>query len=283
MQWHLIPTGRIRVDPGGPFGLVPRALWSRHHSPTEDGLIEMDMHALLIDSDGKTIVVDNGLGEKLSEKAQRNWGIDYPHGTLVENLEKHGVTTADVDIMLDTHLHSDHCGGNTTLQDGEVVPTFPNAEYIVQRMEFADAMNPDARTRSTYLKENYEVVWQRGQFRFLHGDTRVTSEVRCVVTPGHTRGHQSVIIEGDENPILYSADLATFAVHMARTAWVTAYDVEPLENIATKQKWQDWALELDALLVFEHDTQIPVGQLIKNEEGRLGVEAVEHPVLDALK
>ena len=283
MQWHLIPTGRIHVDPGGPFGLVPRALWSRHHTPNEDGFIAMDMHALLIHSDGKTIVADNGLGDKLSDKAQRNWGLDYPHGTLLENLAQHGVKPADVDIMLDTHLHSDHCGGNTTVQDGKLIPTFPNAEYIVQRIEFADAMHPDARTRSTYLKENFEPVWRSNQFRFLHGDADLTSEVHCIVTPGHTRGHQSVILDAKDGPILYTADLATFAVHMARTAWVTAYDVEPLENIATKGKWQEWALGHQALLVFEHDTQIPVGRLAADGEGRLQVEAVEHPVLDAIQ
>jgi glyoxylase-like metal-dependent hydrolase (beta-lactamase superfamily II) len=274
MEWHIIPAGQVWVDPGGPFGLVPKALWQRALQPNDEGLVPMHLNCLLVYSKGKTILIDNGLGDKLDEKARRNWNLSYPQGTLLENLAAHGVQPEDVDIMLDTHLHSDHCGGNTRIAEGKVVPTFPNAEYIVQRMEWADAMHPDARTQGTYLLDNYAPVWEAGQFRFLHGDTNVTSEVRCVVTRGHTRGHQCVILETKDGPALYVADLATFAVHMARAGWVTAYDVEPLENITTKEKWQQWALENDAILIFEHDTQIPVGKLKKDEEGKLSVERV---------
>ena len=274
MEWKIIPSGRVWVDPGGPFGLVPRALWSRYQRANEQQLVPMNLNCLLVHSDGKTILVDNGLGDKLSEKAQQQWNIEYPEGRLIENLAKAGVQPEDVDIMLDTHLHSDHCGGNTTIRDGEVAPTFPNAEYIVQRVEWANAMHPDARTRSTYLLDNYAPVWAAGQFRFLHGDAHITDEVRVAVTPGHTRGHQVVILEGGERPLLYPADLATFTVHLERRAWVTAYDVEPLETIRTKAHWQAWALETRAILIFEHDTTMPMGELVKDEDGRLKVEAV---------
>jgi glyoxylase-like metal-dependent hydrolase (beta-lactamase superfamily II) len=275
MDWQIIPAGRVWVDPGGPFGLVPEALWSRVQTANEKHLLPMDLNCLLLHSEDKTILVDNGLGEKLSEKAQRQWNVEYPDGTLIENLAKAGVQPEDVDIMLDTHLHSDHCGGNTTVRDGAVAPTFPNAEYLVQWAEFGDAMHPDGRTRSTYQIENYAPVWEAGQFRFLRGDAAVTGEVRCVATPGHTRGHQCVIVEGGDRPMLYVADLATFAVHFERGAWVTAYDVEPLENIRTKAKWQQWALDNQALVIFEHDTTITVGELTRGEEGRMKVKAVD--------
>lgn len=274
LEWQIIPSGRVWVDPGGPFGLVPQALWSRYQSTNEQGLVPMNLHCLLVHSDGQTILVDNGLGDKLSVKAQQQWNIEYPDGSLIENLAKAGVKPEDVDIMLDTHLHSDHCGGNTTMRDGKIIPTFPNAEYIVQRLEWADAMHPDARTRSTYLLENYEAVWTAGQFRFLNGDTQITSEVRVAVTPGHTRGHQVVVIETDDRPLMYVADLATFAAHLERQAWVTAYDVEPLENIRTKADWQQWALDNRALLIFEHDTTMPLGELTKDEGGRMKVVPV---------
>ncbi|MDA1330272.1 MAG: MBL fold metallo-hydrolase [Chloroflexi bacterium] len=275
MEWQIIPAGRVWVDPGGPFGLVPEVLWKRHQTVNEKHLLPMNLNCLLIRSEGKTILVDNGLGDKLSDKAIRQWNLEFPEGTLIENLAKTGVQPEDVDIMLDTHLHSDHCGGNTTLREGVAVPTFPNAEYLVQRLEWADAMHPDARTRSTYLLENYAPVWKTGQFRFLHGDAQVTSEVRCAVTPGHTRGHQCVIVEGGERPLLYAADLATFAVHFERQGWLTAYDVEPLENIRTKEIWQRWALENEALILFEHDTTMRAGELIMDEDGRLKVMPVE--------
>ncbi len=278
MEFHIIPAGRTWADPGGPFGLVPEVLWKRQYTANDRHLLPMDLNCLLIKSEGKTILVDNGLGDKLSEKAQRQWNLEFPDGNLIDNLAQHGVEPKDVDIVLDTHLHSDHCGGNTTLKDGEVVPAFPNAEYWVQQMEWADAMNPNARTRATSLAENFQPIWETGQFRFLNGDTEVTSEVRCVVTPGHTRGHQCVLIEGGERPYLYVADLASFAVHFQRSAWVTAYDVEPLETIRSKSKWQQWALDEGAILLFEHDPNIIAGELTKDAEGRLGIQSIEIPI-----
>jgi glyoxylase-like metal-dependent hydrolase (beta-lactamase superfamily II) len=274
MEWHLIPTGRTWVDPGGPFGLVPRSLWTRVQHENDHQLVPMDLNCLLIQTDGKNILVDTGLGDKLNEKGIRQWGLEYPAGTMLENLAKHGLQPEDIHIVLDTHLHSDHCSGNTTVKDGKVVATFPNAEYWVQRLEWADAMHTNERTRATYLPENFVPIWEAGKFRFLHGDTQVAPGLRCVVTPGHTRGHQCILIEDGDRPLLYVADLASYAVHMERRAWVTAYDVEPLETIRTKAYWQDWALDNKAMLMFEHDTTMPLGELTKDEEGKLKVVAV---------
>lgn len=274
MQSHIIKTGRVLVEAGGPFGLVPQALWSKKLKPDKHNRVPMDLNCLLIHSAGNIILIDTGLGDKLDKRGKRNWGITYPDGTLLGNLKEIGVTPEDVDIVIDTHLHWDHCGGNTHIEDGQVVPTFPRAEYMVQYIEWAEASYPDARTRGTYLADNYRPIWERGQFRFLYGDTQVTDEVRCVVTRGHTRGHQSVIITGGDSPLMYLADLSTYAVHFTRSAWATAYDIEPLETIATKQKWQTWALENNATLVFEHDTQTPLGRLVRDKEGKLKVEPV---------
>ncbi len=275
LEWHIIPAGTSWADPGGPFGLVPKVLWSRVQTPNENNLLPMCMNCLLIISEGKVILVDNGLGDKLDEKAIRQWGLHYPDGTLLENLAKHGVKPEDVDIVIDTHLHADHCSGNTTVKDGKLVPAFPNAEYWLQRLEFADAMHTDDRTRATYLPENYVPVWEADRFHFLHGDARVTKDVRCVVAPGHTRGLQVVVIETGDRPLLYVNDLASFAVHFERRAWVTAYDVEPLENIRTKGFWQQWALDNKAILIFEHDTKVPVGELVKDDEGKLKVKPIQ--------
>jgi glyoxylase-like metal-dependent hydrolase (beta-lactamase superfamily II) len=270
-SYQIIPTGRVWVDPGGPFGLVPRLLWKKYQIPNEQGLLPMDLNSLLIYSDGKSILVDTGLGDKLDQKAAYNWGLEYPQGTLLENLATFGVQPRDVDIVINTHLHSDHCGGNTRIVDGKLQPTFPRARHLVQRMEWADAMNPNVRTRNTYLKNNFLPIWTQGLFHFLRGDTQVTNNVRAVITPGHTPGHQSIIIETEKRPVIFLGDLASYAVNMERSAWVTAYDVEPLETITTKQYWQSWALKHDAFLVFEHDTTLPLGRLVRNEKGRLQV------------
>lgn len=274
-EWHIIPTGTTLADPGGPFGLVPKTLWSRVQTPTADNLLPMSMNCLLIHADGKIILVDNGLGDKLDEKAVRQWGLHYPEGKLLENLARHGVKPEDVNIVINTHLHADHCSGNTTLKDGKAIPAFPNAVYLVQRVEFSDAMHPNERTRATYLADNFVPVWQAGQYCLLHGDTQVAPGVRCAVAPGHTRGLQVVIVETGDRPLLYVNDLASFAVHFERKAWVTSYDVEPLETIRTKGYWQKWALEHNALLMFEHDATLVIGELVKDEDGKLKVKKVE--------
>jgi glyoxylase-like metal-dependent hydrolase (beta-lactamase superfamily II) len=275
MEWHVIPTGRVWVDPGGAMGLVPKALWIEHQPLDEDQLVPMDLNSMLVFSEDKTIVIDTGIGDKLSPKAAKNWGLDYPEGSLLENLAVHGVSAEDVDIVISTHYHSDHCGGNTTMADNQLLPTFPNAQYTVQRMEFADAYNPDVRTRGTYLPENFVPVWSAGRLKLLHGDSEITSEVRCVVTRGHTRGHQSVILDDGENPpVLFVSDLASYALHLARASWMTAYDVEPLETIRSKHRIQTWALEQDAMLVFQHDTHTRLGKMYLNDKGRPAIETL---------
>jgi glyoxylase-like metal-dependent hydrolase (beta-lactamase superfamily II) len=263
--------------------LVPRALYRRIVEPNELGLIAQSLTCLLVRSEDQTILIDNGLGSKLDERAMKNWGLERATGGLAEGLQNLGISPEDIDLVIDTHLHWDHCGGNTMLVDGEIQPAFPNAEYVVQRMEWADASHPDARTRGTYFTENFDPLISAGKMRLLHGDEQITEHVRCVMTPGHTRGHQAVVLESGDWTGMFVSDLATYSVHMARTAWVTAFDVEPLENIRTKQRWQKWALERNAWLFFIHDPRLPVAQL-SEESGRLTVEAVEEaqPLIDPL-
>ncbi len=269
MEWHIIPTGRVWVEPGGAMGLVPRPMWIEHQPVDDQQRTPMDLNSLLVFSEGKTILIDTGIGHKLSDKAEMQWGLEWPEGTLLENLAKHGVAPESIDLVIDTHLHSDHCGGNTALVGDKIIPTFPNAEYWVQRMEFADAYLPDARTRGTYLPENFVPLWKEDRLKLLHGDTTVTNEVRTVVTRGHTRGHQSILLEDGENPpVFFVSDLASYSIHFARTSWVTAYDVEPLETIRTKTGWQKWALETNATLIFQHDCYTRSGKLILNDRGR---------------
>jgi glyoxylase-like metal-dependent hydrolase (beta-lactamase superfamily II) len=276
MEWQLIPTGRVWVDPGGAMGLVPRPLWIDHQPVDPQQRTPMDLNSLLVRSEGKNILIDTGMGYKLDQKAQGLWGLEWPEGTLLENLARHGLAPEHIDIVIDTHLHSDHCGGNTFLEGDQVQPTFPRAEYFVQRMEFADAFHPDARTRGTYLPENFVPLWQSGQLTLLHGDTDFTPHVRTVVTRGHTRGHQSVIIQPEDGPpVFFLSDLASYALHFARTSWVTAYDVEPLETIRTKTRWQQWAYESEAVLVFQHDCYTRKGRLVKDEKGQYSVERLE--------
>lgn len=275
LQIDLLCDGIAWVDAGGPFGLVPRILYQSYFPPDDKNRVAQSLTCMLVRSEGKTILVDAGLGPKLSEKEHARWGLDRSAGDLETGMARLGVAPEAVDIVIDTHLHWDHCGGNTAAGSSGPTPRFPNAEYIVQRTEWAQAAQPDARTRGTYFAENFAPLLADGRLRLLHGDEQITRHLRCVVTPGHTRAHQSVLLEAGDWRGLFVADMASYAVHMARTAWLTAYDVLPLENIKSKERWQRWALEQGAWLFFQHDPYLPVGALGREEGDRLEVRPVE--------
>jgi glyoxylase-like metal-dependent hydrolase (beta-lactamase superfamily II) len=274
LEFAIVSDGMVWVDAGGPFGLVPRALYERYLEPDGQNRIPMTLQCMLVRSAGKTILIDTGLGMKLTPEAAEQWGLERPQGTLIDDLARHGISPQEVDIVLNTHLHADHCSGNTQIVDGELRASFPNAEYWVQRIEWAEASHPDARTRGTYYGVNFDVLQRDGRLRLLHGDTRVTEQVGCAVTPGHTLGHQSIVLQSGSWRGLYAGDMASYAVHMQRTAWLTSYDVFPLENIRTKERWQRWALEHDAWLFFEHDPHVKAARLVERD-GRLGIDAID--------
>jgi glyoxylase-like metal-dependent hydrolase (beta-lactamase superfamily II) len=200
--------------------------------------------------------VDTGLGAKLDARAERQYGRTGG-STLLAELERIGIRPEDVDIVINTHLHADHCGGNTRREGDRIVATYPNAEYRVQRLEMADAAFPNERTRGTYFSENFEPIRER--IRLLDGDTRVTDEVKCIITRGHTRAHQSVLIESQGQKALFIGDIAARTVYLERLAWIPAFDVEPLETLETKRRIRDWALEEHPFLIFQHDPFCKVG------------------------
>lgn len=274
IELHIVSDGLVWSDAGGPFGLVPRKLYEKIIQPNDENKIPMALNCMLVRSEGITILIDTGLGEKLTPEAQGLWGLERPKGGLLQALEREGVAASDIDIVIDTHLHADHCAGNTRNEGGQVVPTFPNAEYWVQRTEWAEASHTDARTRATYFPDNYLPLWESGKLRLLHGDTQVTQHVRCVTTPGHTRGHQSIVLESGDWTGMFVADMASYAIHMAKVAWLTSYDVLPLENIRTKEIWRQWAIEKDAWLFFEHDPVTKIAHFIE-KNGRFHLDPID--------
>jgi glyoxylase-like metal-dependent hydrolase (beta-lactamase superfamily II) len=271
---HLVNDGYIWLDGGGCFGLVPKVLWEKVATPDELNRLRMATRCLYIESEGVRILVNTGLGRKLTDKQKRNFGLERPDGDLLDDLARLGVAPEDLDIVIATHLHSDHFGGATAWgPDGEAVPTFPRAEYWVQRREWADACYPNERTKGTYLPENLFPLESSGQLRLLDGDTQVTSEVRTLVTRGHTRAHQCAVLESGGQSAIYLSDLAPLAVNLERLAWIPAFDVEPLETLETKRRVRGWALAADAYFIFEHDPDVSVGRL-RQKDGRFEVVPV---------
>lgn len=273
VRLEIVSDGTFWLDGGAHFGVVPRLLWEQIIAPDDQNRVPMALNCLLIESQGKKILVDSGVGDKVSAKRREILNLKRQKG-LEENLKGKGVEPKEVAVVINTHLHADHCGGNTIVKTGRAIPTFPQADYWVQEEEWEAAQHPNERTRAAYLPENYDPLQERGNLRLIRGDTSVTSEVRCMVTPGHTRSHQSVVIESGGKKALYLGDLAPWAVNIERLAWVPAADVEPLLNIETKRRIREWVLEEEVLLIFEHDPHIRAGYL-RRVENEFRVEAVE--------
>ena len=259
IQIAVVNDGIVHVDVGGVFGLTPRALYKTILMPDSENLVPMTLHCLLVRAGGKTIVIDTGLGDKLNHRQRAIWGFEQPGGGLLAELARHGVQSGDVDLVIDTHLHADHCAGNTQWQSDDrmsVRPTFPNAEYVVQRREYEDALRPNERTRATYIPVNYQPLVDSGQMRLLDGDTEIVPGVFGVIARGHTPAMMCIRFESGGQHALFVTDLASYAAHFERMGWMTAYDVEPLETLESKRHWRAWALDTGALLLFQHDPRI---------------------------
>lgn len=272
---YLLNDGITQADAGGPFGLVPRALYQRYFEPDAHNAIPMSLHSLLIQTGGKNILIETGLGRNLTDKMKKVWGITRPQGDLIEGLGRIGIQPEQIDIVINTHLHADHCAGNVRFDEAwQIQPAFPNAQYYTSKIEFEDAIRPNERTSATYYAINWDILIERGQFHLVDDGFEVVQGVRMVSTAGHTAGHMSVIIESEGEYALFTGDMASYAVHFERLAWMTAYDVLPLVTLESKRQWQGWALDHDALLIFPHDPKRPAGKLRRDENGRLMVEAV---------
>jgi len=267
---HLIHAGLTQADAGGPFGLVPRALFKPYYAPDDNNLVPMSLNCLFIQTPTQKILVDTGLGAKLDEKGRANWGLTYPYGTLLDGLGRLGIVPSDIDLVINTHLHADHCGGNTMFaEDGTtIISTFPNAEYVVQARELLDATHPNERTRSTYISQNWDVLRERGQLRLLYGDTQLVDGIWGIIAPGHTPGLMAIRIESKGEYAAFVCDMASFAVHFERLAWMTSYDIEPMVTLETKRIWQQWAFDTNAVVIFPHDTKRPMGRLIRNAKNQ---------------
>ncbi len=262
-QIVVVSDGVIWMDGGAIFGLTPRVLWERVIKPDPLNRLPLALNCLIIRSEGKTILVDTGLGTKVTAKEINNFSYSNDGG-LVVDLLRHGIKPTDIDIVINTHLHSDHCGGNTFCQDDRAVPTFPNAEYWIQKAEWDMAVQPNERTKATYFSDNYLPLQEFGVLRLIEGETAVTSTARCLPTPGHTPGHQSVVINSKGESAIYFGDVGQYPVHFERLAWIAAFDVEPLVTLETKRSLVERMTREKALVILGHAAFPGLGHLVED-------------------
>ncbi len=266
---RVLSDGVVWLDAGAVFGLVPKIMWSRVTGETNDlNQIPLALNCLLLESDGKTVLIETGQGNKDFEQTRRR-GWEPDHGKLLDDLARNGVQPADVDIVINTHLHNDHTGWNTIADgDGGHAVTFPNARYYIQRGEWEEAMHPNERTRATYLPENLQPVEAADQIDFIDGETQITSDITVIETPGHTAEHASVVIANGGESAIYLGDMIQHQVQLERVAWLSAFDVLPLVNLETKKRLIADAIKNRSLLVAVHNPFPGVGRMSAGERGR---------------
>ena len=247
-----ISGGRFRLDGGAMFGVVPKTLWSRVAPADEKNRIRMGMNCLLIEGDGRRILVDAGSGSKNDPKFREIYAIERPEG-LLEELASLGIPPEGIDTVALTHLHFDHCGGGTTKDpDGTVRPTFPRAKYLARRQEWYDAHHTTERNRASYFPENYDPLEASGQLTIHDDDVEILPGVSMRVLPGHTLGHQGVFFDLPAGRALYTVDLIPTLAHLP-LPYIMGYDLYPMMTLETKRAILADATRENWLLLFEHD------------------------------
>jgi glyoxylase-like metal-dependent hydrolase (beta-lactamase superfamily II) len=262
---HAIQAGGQQLDGGAMFGVVPKTLWSRRLEADAKNRIPLGMRCLLIEHDDGLVLLDTGLGNKENAKFHDIYGVenrgDDDRTALEDGLRAAGFTADDVSLVINTHLHFDHAGGNSwRAPSGEVLPTFRRARYLVQAGELDYAEHTNERTAASYFPANWHPVVAAGQFDFVRGEQEVRSGVTVRPTPGHTPHHQSVIIRSGGETLCFLGDLIPTSHHLP-LPWIMGYDVEPLVTLESKRALLAQALREEWLLVFEHDAHVGFGRL----------------------
>jgi len=274
-QLDIIHAGFLRLDGGAMFGIVPRNLWQRRIPPDEQNRIPLAMRCLLLRGHGRTILIDNGLGDKYDAKFGSIFGVDRESFDLHRSLEAVGVAPHDITDVILTHLHFDHAGGSTTRDaKGELAVTFPNAAHHLQRAHWAWA-HESPREQASFLAENLDPLETSGKLNLLDGIETPFPGIRMIVVDGHTRGQQLPVISGEEGTLLYAADLLPTSAHI-QLLWIMAYDVAPLDTLAEKKRVLDEAVDGEWMVFFEHDPEIATGRIVRTDRGYM----VEDPRSD---
>jgi glyoxylase-like metal-dependent hydrolase (beta-lactamase superfamily II) len=268
MRIHALDAGSQRLDGGAMFGVVPKPLWERRIPADARNRIPLAMRCLLVESPDALILIDNGAGNKEDEKFREIYGIENAAASdsgrptrLEDAIAEAGFQPDDIDIVIDSHLHFDHAGGNTyRTEDGSVRLAFPRARYVVQRGEWEWAHSTNERVRASYLPHNFDPVHAADRFDFVAGEAEIVPGIGVWPTPGHTPHHQSVVIRSDGETACFLADVIPTSAHLP-LPWIMGYDVEPLVTLETKRGLLDVARREGWLLVFEHDPTVAWGRL----------------------
>ena len=262
---HVLESGTFGLDGGAMFGSVPKALWERTNPADEANRIELALRLLLIEGDGRRILVDTGMGHKWTEQQVKRFRIEQPGHAVDSALKAIGFNRQDVTDVILTHLHFDHAGGATLADGREIVPAFPNARYYTQRSQWDLANNPSPKDRASFIPENFVPLERHGQLELLDRGEELAPGVELLVGNGHTDGHQMVKVTGDGQTMVFLGDTIPTTTHL-RLPFIMGYDLRPLETLQEKQRLLAQAAEEGWWLFFDHDPQVPGVKIVPGEK-----------------
>ena len=272
IEVRFLDGGTFRLDGGAMFGVVPKVFWEKKVAPDERNRILMRANSLLVRASGKTIVVETGNGTKWDAKQRGIYAVQ-DGDPLLDSLARLGVQARDVDVVINTHLHFDHAGGNTRIENGRVVPTFPRARYVVQRGELEHAATPSERDRASYFPENFQPVTSAGLWDLADGDKEILPGISVARIPGHNADIQSVLLSGGGKTLAFVADLLPTRHHIP-LPWIMAYDLYPMQSLETKRAWLPRMVNGNWIAVFGHDPEVAAATL-HERDGRIEIEPVD--------
>ncbi len=272
IEIRYLDGGSFRLDGGAMFGVVPKVFWDKKSPPDEKNRIHLRANSLLVRAHGKTIIIETGNGTKWDAKQRGIYAIQEGD-PLVDSLAAHGVQPRDVDLVINTHLHFDHAGGNTRIENGRAVPTFPRARYVVQRAELAHAAFPSERDRASYFPDNFLPITEAGLWDLTDGDQEILPGINAARIPGHNADIQAMVLTGGGKTLAFVADLLPTRHHIP-LPWIMAYDLYPMQTLETKRSWVPRMARENWIVVFGHDPEIAAASF-HERDGKIEIEPVD--------
>jgi len=263
--------GTYPLDGGAFFGVVPKVMWSRKMEADDRNYVTAGLNSLLIRTGEQTVLVETGMGNKLSERMVKFYGQP---AKLIDNLAEGGVAPQDIDIVINSHLHFDHCGWNTVRDaNGKIVPTFPRAKYYAPEGEWQYSRKPSERDAISYIPDNYDPLMASGRMTLLKGGEEIVPGISVKTFPGHTAHMQVIIVESQGKTACYISDLMPTSAHIDLT-WGMSFDLYPLDTIESKKRYYAKAIPEKWLTVFTHDPKTPWAYIEKDALGKMVAKGV---------